>query len=98
MRKSLTACPDPSLEDKLAFLRCPETYPHPTKSVEVIETHMSWVFLGEQFVYKLKNHVRYAFLDFSPIEARRRDCEREVFLNRRLAPGVYFCTFPLTLH
>ncbi|MDZ7754101.1 MAG: hypothetical protein U5S82_21285 [Gammaproteobacteria bacterium] len=33
--------------------------------------------------------MRYDFLDFSTVEARRRDCEREVRLNRRLAGGIY---------
>ena len=50
---------------------------------------MSWVFLGQEFVYKLKKPVRYLFLDFSTLEARRRDCQREVRLNRRLAERVY---------
>jgi len=56
---------------------------------------MAWVFLAGAFVYKLKKPVRYAFLDFSTLEARRRDCEAEVHLNLRLAPGVYLATIPL---
>lgn len=56
---------------------------------------MSWVFLGPQFVYKLKKPVCYEFLDFSTLEGRRRDCEREVRLNRRLAQNVYLGTVAL---
>ena len=50
---------------------------------------MSWVFFVGDHAYKLKKPVRTAFLDFSTVEARRLDCEREVELNRRLAPDVY---------
>jgi aminoglycoside phosphotransferase family enzyme len=75
--------------EKVRFLREPTAYPDNPGHIEVKETHMSWVFLGERFVYKLKKPVRRAFLDFSTLEARRRDCQREVRLNRRLAERVY---------
>lgn len=57
---------------------------------------MSWVFLTEEHAYKLKKPVRYDFLDYSTVEARRRTCEEEVRLNRRLANGVYCGIVPLT--
>ncbi len=57
--------------------------------VEVIETHMSWVFLVGDQVLKLKKPVRYPFLDFSTLAAREACCREELRLNRRLAPGVY---------
>jgi len=84
------------IEEKIAFLRQPDVYPDRPKRVEVIETHMSWVFLTESLVYKLKKPVQYDFLDFSTLEARQKDCEREVGLNRRLAGQVYLGTVPLT--
>ncbi|MEM9903729.1 MAG: hypothetical protein AAF921_01720 [Cyanobacteria bacterium P01_D01_bin.44] len=68
------------------------------KSVDVIETHMSWVFLTEQFVYKLKKPVRYAFLDFSTLAARYQDVQAELRLNRRLAPQVYLEVVPLMVN
>lgn len=82
---------------KVAFLREPGHYPVGAGRVEVIETHMSWVFLTEERVYKLKKPVRYEFLDFSTLQARRLDSEREVTLNRRLAGDTYLRTLPLTL-
>ena len=85
------------IEEKIAFLRQPDIYPDRPKRVEVIETHMSWVFLTENLVYKLKKPVRYDFLDFSTLEARQKDCEWEVSLNRRLAGQVYLGTVPLTI-
>lgn len=86
-----------SLARKVAFLERPESYPSRPKGVETIETHMAWVFLTDTHAYKLKKPVRSAFLDFSTVEARRRDCEEEVRLNRRLASDVYLGTVPLTL-
>lgn len=57
--------------------------------VELIETHMSWVFLAGDQALKLKKPVRYPFLDFSTLAAREACCREELRLNRRLAPGVY---------
>lgn len=88
---------DLSLEHKVACLRRPETYPDPPTRVETIETHMSWVFLTDRLVYKLKKPIRYDVLDFSTRELRLRSCRREVRLNRRLAPHVYLGVVPLTL-
>lgn len=88
------------IEAKVAFLRRPEAYlgvePGRTSRVDVVETHMAWVFLTDAHAWKLKKPVRYPFLDFSTLEARRRDCLDEVYLNGRLAPDVYLATVPLT--
>lgn len=83
------------LEDKVAFLRAPQTHPA-AERVEVQETHMSWVFLAAAEVYKLKKPVRYPFLDFSTLAARKASCNAEVSLNARLAPGVYLGVVALT--
>lgn len=94
-QKAVAAPAEPSLEQKVGSLRTPEAYPAPRRPIDVIETHMSWVFLAGERVYKLKKPVRYAFLDFSTLEARRLNCEREVQLNRRLAADVYYGSVPL---
>jgi aminoglycoside phosphotransferase family enzyme len=86
-----------SIADKVAFLRQAGSYPEPTTQVDAVETHMSWVFLTDAFAYKLKKPVRYDYLDFSTLEARRLDCEEELRLNRRLAPEVYLAVVPLML-
>jgi uncharacterized protein len=83
------------LAAKVDFLARPDSYPR-CRRVEIIETHMAWVFLTERRVYKLKKPVRTSYLDFSTVEARRRTCLREVRLNRRLAPDVYLGVLPLT--
>jgi len=57
--------------------------------VAVRETHIGVVFLVGEVAYKLKKPVRTTFLDFSTPQRRREACQREVELNRRLAPDVY---------
>lgn len=83
------------LAQKVAFLRQPGAYPFATEGVDVIETHMSWVFLAGGHVYKLKKPVRYSYLDFRTVDARHQDCLEEVRLNRRLANGIYLGVVPL---
>ena len=86
-----------SSEDKRSALLEPSTYPEHPNTIEMRETHMSWVFLTENMVYKLKKPVRRAFLDFSTLTARRWNCREEVRLNRRLAKQVYVGVVPLVL-
>src|SRR5690349_6930504 len=57
--------------------------------VEVVQTHISVVFLIGREVFKIHKPVDFGFLDFTSLEDRRRDCEAEVEVNRELAPGVY---------
>lgn len=83
--------------EKVAFLSAPASYGASVRDVEVKETHMSWVFLAGERVYKLKKPVKYPFLDFSTLAAREADCREEVRLNRRLAADVYLGVIPLTL-
>lgn len=79
-----------------AELSRPDAFPEPTSSVSIEETHISVVFLGDTHVYKVKKPVRYPFVDYGSLEARRRFCRREVILNRRLAPRIYEGVVPIT--
>ncbi len=67
----------------------PWTYPHRPASVEVRETHISWVFLAGELAFKLKKPLVLDFLDYGTPARRREMCAAEVRLNRRLAPDVY---------
>ncbi len=78
------------------FLAQPVAHTPQPDAVEVIETHISYVFLAGQQAYKLVKPVRYEFVDFSTRAARRSDCQREVALNRRFAPDVYLGVTPIT--
>ncbi len=60
------------------------------------ETHISWVLMGKDRVFKIKKPVRFSFLDFSTFERRRFFCEEEVRLNRRLSPDVYLGVVAIT--
>jgi aminoglycoside phosphotransferase family enzyme/predicted kinase len=70
-------------------LQNPALYDHPVDGFELIETHISWVLLTGEFVYKIKKPVDFGFLDFSTLDKRRFYCEEELRLNRRLAPQLY---------
>lgn len=77
-------------------MRRPEAYGAPSGApVELIETHVSRVFLVGSEVYKTKKPVYLGFLDFRTPELRRAACEAEVALNRRLAPGIYKGVVPV---
>jgi len=67
----------------------PHTYPEPTKTVHHLQTHISHLFLTEQYVYKIKKPVDFGFLDFTTLEKRRFYCYEELRLNRRLSPDIY---------
>jgi aminoglycoside phosphotransferase family enzyme/predicted kinase len=77
------------LPPHVAAMLAPGFYPRQTKSVELVQTHISYVFLADDRVYKLKKPVRFSFLDFSTLAQRRHFCREEVRLNRRLAPDTY---------
>ncbi len=68
-----------------------------SEPVKWIQTHISHVFVGPERVYKLRKSVKQPFLDFSTRDRRNTDCERELHLNRRLAPDVYLGIAPLGL-
>ena len=78
-----------ALPPVIEAMRAPGFYPAHTAAVALVQTHISYVFLLDQRVYKVKKPVRFAFLDFSTLQRRRHFCHEEVRLNRRLAPGVY---------
>jgi uncharacterized protein len=84
-----------SQERLISFLESPESYPHRPAKIRALQTHISWVFIASPFVFKVKKPVNLGFLDFSTLEKRRHFCEREVELNRRLAPEMYLGVVPI---
>lgn len=73
----------------------PEAYPEETSKIELIQTHISFVFLTKNFVYKMKKAVNFGFLDFSTLDKRHFYCVKELELNRRLCPDVYLEVVPV---
>ncbi len=80
----------------LNVLQNPAVFDHPVQSIKVIETHISWVLLTGEYVYKIKKPVDMGFLDFSSLEKRRFFCHEELRLNRRLAPQLYLEVVAIT--
>ena len=55
------------------------------RGLDLLETHFSWVFLGDREVWKVKKPVSLGFLDFSTPAKRREACEAEVRPGRRVS-------------
>ena len=85
----------PTLDAKVSFLSRPDAYQPAPGEVVCRETHMSWVFLAGDRVYKLKKPVRFSYLDFSTLARREAACRAELRLNRALAPDIYLDVLPL---
>jgi aminoglycoside phosphotransferase family enzyme/adenylate kinase family enzyme len=64
-------------------------WPHPAATVELVETHISYVLLVGEYAYKFKKPLDLGFLDFSTLELRHHFCLEELRINRRLAPSIY---------
>src|SRR5499427_11077348 len=84
-----------SLDEKIAFLSRTTSYASRVCSVARRETHMSWIFLAGEEVYKLKKPLRFPYLDFSTLARREAACRAELTLNHRLAPDVYKTVVPI---
>ena len=73
----------------------PEAYDEDPGQIELVQTHISFVFLTKNFVYKVKKAVNLGFLDFTTLEKRRFFCEKELKLNRRLCGDMYVEVVPI---
>ena len=72
-------------------------YNHAVKlPIQVIQTHISWVFLTGEYAYKLKKPVDFGFLDFSSLEKRKFFIEEELRLNKRIASDIYLEVLPIS--
>ena len=83
----------PFLQDLLH----PDRYEHPAHDLRLLQTHISYVILAGDFVYKFKKPVNFGFLDFSDLEKRRYCCQQELLLNRRLCPDIYLGMVEVTV-
>ncbi len=75
----------------------PGFYPHPvTEPIQLIQTHVSYVFLTGDYAYKVKKPVNFGFLDFSTLEARQHFCLEEIRMNQPIAPEIYLEVLPVS--
>lgn len=80
----------PTLPPLVRALLQPESYPHPVREpIQLVQTHISYIFLTGDFAYKLKKPVNLGFLDFSTFAKRARFCKEELRLNAAIAPDIY---------
>ena len=89
------AVPHAALPEYVRGLMDPAAYPHRPDTVELVQTHISSVFLAGDTVYKTKKPVDFGFIEQTAPESRERFCHAEVRLNRRLAPDVYLGVVPV---
>ena len=74
-----------------------EFYNHSvTLPIQVIQTHISWVFLTGKYAYKLKKPVDFGFLDFTTLKKRKFFVEEELRLNQRIASDIYLEVLPIS--
>jgi len=78
-----------SLPPLIQALLEPSAYPEPPGAIEFKQTHISYLFFTQAYVYKIKKAVDFGFLNFTTVEKRKFFCHQEVALNRRLSPDVY---------
>jgi len=85
------------IERIIKELARPEAYPHPVDRIEVIQTHISVIFLAGDLVYKIKKPVDFGFLDFTTLKKRHHFCKEELRLTsdlRTREPKTFPHPFP----
>lgn len=80
---------DTNLPSFIQYLQQESSYPHSATDIRLVQTHISFVLLAGDSVYKWKKPVDFGFLNFSTLEKRKYYCEQELQLNRRLCPELY---------
>src|SRR5712691_1479345 len=83
-----------SQEPVFALLAEPAT--HGGAAVKRIDTHAASVFLAGARALKVKRAVRFPFLDYSTLAARKRACDAELAVNLAFAPEIYRRVVPIT--
>lgn len=77
-------------------LKNPTFYGPHVISVQLLQTHISYIALTGTYAYKVKKPVNFGFLDFSTLDKRKYFCEEELRLNKRLCPDMYLDVLPIT--
>ncbi|NJN88672.1 MAG: phosphotransferase, partial [Leptolyngbyaceae cyanobacterium SL_7_1] len=95
---------EPTLPPLIQQMLRPEFYAqvHPTDpsapvaSIQLVQTHISYVLLTGEYAYKVKKPLDFGFLNYTTLEKRRHFCEEELRLNQRGAPILYLAVVPIT--
>ncbi len=84
-----------SLPPFVRGLMSASAYGHAPTSVRLVQTHISYVWIADDLVYKAKKPVDFGFINQVDPKTREAFCHLEVDLNRRLAPDVYLEVVPI---
>ncbi|MEZ4495225.1 MAG: AAA family ATPase [Thermomicrobiales bacterium] len=87
--------PEITSNELLGCLAEPAAYPWPVDRVHRLDTHISYLFFAGDRVVKIKRPVDYGFVDLTELASRKRACEDEVRLNRRLTDDIYIAAEPI---
>ena len=98
LRQDPYSVPKFQLPPLIRALLNPSVYPHPAPSVELVQTHISYVLLAGDYVYKIKKPVNFGFLDYTTLAKRRYYCRQEVRLNSRLCADTYLDVVAIRSH
>ncbi|MDX2271320.1 MAG: AAA family ATPase [Cyanobacteriota bacterium] len=89
--------PSSALPELIQQMLQPGFYPHSvTLPIELIQTHISYIFLTGDFAYKVKKPLDFGFLDFTTLEKRHHFCLEELRMNQRGAPDLYLEVLPIS--
>ncbi len=83
------------LPELVQALLDPKAYQEAPQRIELVQTQMSFVFITDDYVYKVKKPVNLGYLDYTTLEMRQFYCQREVELNQRLCADVYLGVVPI---
>jgi aminoglycoside phosphotransferase family enzyme len=84
------------MTELIDFLQNTKSYPENTKEIIFVQTHISWVFIGNEYVYKVKKPVNLGFLDFTTLKKRKFYVNEELRLNARFSPSIYLEMVPIS--
>ncbi len=85
-------------DNLVRFLKDSKSYPHKPESVELIQTHISYIAIAGPYVYKIKKPVDLGFLNFTTLKQRHHFCQREIVLNNRLSNDIYESVAAISKH
>ena len=75
----------------------PGFYPHSVvEPIQLVQTHISYVFLTGEYAYKVKKDVNLNFLNYSTLDQRKFYIEAELKLNQQISPELYLAVLPIS--
>src|SRR4051812_19650192 len=83
-------------DQSAAFRLLTDPATHGGAKVTRIDTHAASVFLAGEHAWKVKQAVKFPFLDFSTLDRRKAALEAEISANKPFAPQLYVGLIAIT--